>query len=383
MARRGGHTEEELPFVALMDTMTNVVGVLIIVLVLVGISLARAANKIISELPPVTVEEHAELKKKVEETTPKHDPDKVIEDTSKLEQELKKVTESLQTMDRTTDKQQIKLIDLDTLQKQLEEKRKDRDKHKTEVAKLLTDLDKLKQQLDTTPVFVPPPAMVVKLPNPRPMPDKAEIFRFLVAGGRVLFIDETGYTDLVEEELKRNDSMLAISHETVKGADGKPVMVRDKFGRTSQQRKTTYDPKKLTAHFIQRKLGNRDVKIEVTPSPNSGRIPVKIIPEPNAGESIEQTRTLISIFQTTLKKVKADPKGVVWFHVFKDSIETYLLARDVADQLGVPVGWDLTTSSFFSRTLPPDYAVTFTPGATPAPGTQPAVSIAPPKTTLD
>ena len=54
--------------------------VLIIVLVLVGISLARAANKIISELPPVTVEEHAQLKKEVEQTTPKHDPDKVVEE---------------------------------------------------------------------------------------------------------------------------------------------------------------------------------------------------------------------------------------------------------------------------------------------------------------
>lgn len=383
MAKRGGHSEEELPFVALMDTMTNVVGVLIIVLVMVGISLARAANKIISELPPVTVEEHAKLKKEVEETTPKHDPDKVLEETKKLEQELKKVTETLETMDRTKDKQQVKLIDIDDLQKQLEEKRKLRDQHKTEVAKLLTDLDKLKQQLDTTPVYVPPPATVVKLPNPRPMPEKAEIHRFLVAGGRILYIDETAYTGLVEEELKRNESMLAISRETVKGADGKPVMVREKSGRLSPQRKVTYDPKKLTAHFIQRRLGNREMKIEVTPSPNSPRIPVKMIPQPNAGDTIEQARTLISVFQTTLKKVKADPQGVVWFHVFKDSIETYLQARDIADQLGVPVGWDLTSSSFFSRTLPAEYSVTFTPGATPKPGAVPAVSIAPPKTTLD
>jgi hypothetical protein len=52
MARRK-HSEEELPFVALMDTMTNVVGVLIIVLVMIGIGLARSVNKVLSELPPV------------------------------------------------------------------------------------------------------------------------------------------------------------------------------------------------------------------------------------------------------------------------------------------------------------------------------------------
>src|ERR1700743_2760969 len=117
MARKGHH-EEELPFVALMDTMTNVVGVLIIVLVMVGIGLARSVNKVLSELPPVTVEEHAKLKKEVEETKPQHDPQKVDEDNAKLEQDLKKVNESLETMDRTKDKQQIKLIDTDALTKQ-------------------------------------------------------------------------------------------------------------------------------------------------------------------------------------------------------------------------------------------------------------------------
>ena len=64
--RRKPHAEE-LPFVALMDTMTNVVGVLIIVLVMIGIGLARTVRKVLSDLPPVTIEEHAKLQKEVEE----------------------------------------------------------------------------------------------------------------------------------------------------------------------------------------------------------------------------------------------------------------------------------------------------------------------------
>ena len=39
---------------ALMDTMTNVVGVLTIVMVMIGISLARAASRVFSALPPAT-----------------------------------------------------------------------------------------------------------------------------------------------------------------------------------------------------------------------------------------------------------------------------------------------------------------------------------------
>jgi len=61
MAKRKKHAEEELPFVALMDTMTNVVGVLLIVLVMVGISISSTVKKILSDLPPITVEEFQKL----------------------------------------------------------------------------------------------------------------------------------------------------------------------------------------------------------------------------------------------------------------------------------------------------------------------------------
>ncbi|MEY5015205.1 MAG: hypothetical protein RIS92_1563, partial [Verrucomicrobiota bacterium] len=55
MARRAKSHDEELPFAALMDTMTNVVGVLIIMMVMIGISLATTVKKVLSELPDVSV----------------------------------------------------------------------------------------------------------------------------------------------------------------------------------------------------------------------------------------------------------------------------------------------------------------------------------------
>src|SRR6478736_2912944 len=99
MARRRQHHEEELPFVALMDTMTNVVGVLIIVLVMVGIGLARSVNKILSDLPTVTVEEHAKLKKEVDETKPSLDPQKIAEETRQLTEKLKAETEEIKDLE--------------------------------------------------------------------------------------------------------------------------------------------------------------------------------------------------------------------------------------------------------------------------------------------
>ena len=155
MARRKPHSGEELPFVALMDTMTNVVGVLIIVLVMVGIGLANSVRKVLSDLPPVTVEEHVTLQKEVEDATPKHDPQQVAEEIAKLEVDAKKSAEQLATMDVTKDQQNIKVIDLDALTKQLAEKKKERAEKKAATDALLAQLAKLKAQLDTTPVYQP------------------------------------------------------------------------------------------------------------------------------------------------------------------------------------------------------------------------------------
>jgi hypothetical protein len=381
MARRKGHTEEELPFVALMDTMTNVVGVLIIVLVLIGIGLAKSVNKVLSDLPNVTVEEHQKLIEQLAKIKPKEDPTKVDQETAKLKEDLKKVNETLKTLDVTKDKQQIKLIDVDDLQKQLEARRKERDTKKASVEKMLAEVDKLKARLDTTPVYVPPPATVVKLPNPRPMPDKAEVQHFLIIGGRILYTNNEEYSRLVEAELRRAESTIAISKETVKGADGKPVMVKDKSGRSSPQRKVVFDSKKLADYFARVHLGSRDIKVEIVPSPTSPRILVKLVPVPNAGETIDQARNLVSVFQTLLKKFKADPQAVVWFHVYKDSIDTYLAAREIADQMGVPVGWDIYGQPTYTYQMPQEFTVTFTPP--PPPTNVPAVQIAAPKATLD
>ncbi len=386
MAKRRQHTHEELPFVALMDTMTNVVGVLIIVLVMIGIGLADSVRRVLSDLPPVTAVELAQLKLKVTEAAPKEDPKKLEQEALKLAASLKKAAEELKTMDLTTADQKSKFTDLDELTKQIEARKKARDLKKAEVDKLLAELDNLKARLDTTPAYTPPPATVVKLPNPRPMPANAVIQRFLVAEGHIIFLNDEEFAKLVEQEIEKNGRTLILSEETVKGADGKPVMQKDKFGRSSPKKKTTYDSKKLAEHFSRFRVGTRELKLEVTPSPNSPRIPVRLTPVPGVCETVEQARNPASVYQRLLRKFKSEPNTVVWFHVYKDSIDTYLAARDIADETGVLAGWELYGNNYFQRLLSTEYLVDYTPAKPVVPGTAPvkaAVTIAPPKTTLD
>ncbi|MFZ4765733.1 MAG: hypothetical protein ACOYMN_12330 [Roseimicrobium sp.] len=360
MARQRPH-EEELPFVALMDTMTNVVGVLIIVLVMVGISLANAVKKVFSELPDVSVEQLEKLKREVVDNTPKEDPKKVEDDTRKLEQTLKKTIEELKTLDLSNQKQDVKLLDLDDLRKQLEERRKQRDAKKATTDKLLAEIDTLKALLDTTPVYQPPPPTVVRLPNPRPFPVKAVQHKILVAGGRVIYLNDENFLQFTKDELLKNQKTLQHASST----SAKPV----------------FDHQKTAEWLANRRIATRELRLITDVVGNVSRLRVKLEPLPEAGESVEQVRNPASNFQRMLRKLKEEPTNVLGFLVFKDSIDTYLAAREVADSLGMPATWGLAGTPFLVTVIP-DIVVNPLKASTTKPPAA-ALTIPPPKASLD
>lgn len=202
------HEEQELPFVALMDTMTNVVGVLIIVLVMVGLSVASAVKKVLSDLPPVTEEELKEIVEQAKQL-PKLPTPKEVEDKQKqAESDLKKTVEDLKTVDTSDMQSQMKFMDLDVFKKQLEERRKERELSKVETDKMLTELERLKALLDQTPEFKPPPPTYIRLPNPRPYPEKPVETRVLVAKQGVITFSQTKFLQPILDGLDKVKSQL-------------------------------------------------------------------------------------------------------------------------------------------------------------------------------
>ncbi|WP_395736171.1 hypothetical protein [Prosthecobacter sp.] len=208
MAKRKPHEEQELPFVALMDTMTNVVGVLIIVLVMVGLSAASAVKKVLSDLPPVTPEELQQIKEQVKVLPEKVDPEKLEEDLKKAEVELKRVIEELKTVDTADTQTKIKLMDLEAFKKQLDQRKKDREMSKAETEKMLAEVERLKSLLDKTPVFQPLPATYVRLPNPHPYPEKPNETRILVAKQGVLTFNQAKFLQPILDGMEKVKSKL-------------------------------------------------------------------------------------------------------------------------------------------------------------------------------
>ncbi|MEI6871945.1 MAG: hypothetical protein WCL08_06650, partial [Verrucomicrobiota bacterium] len=280
MARRAKPHEEELPFVALMDTMTNVVGVLIIVLVMIGIGLAKSVQKVLSDLPLVSFETHAQLKEELAAFDAKRDPAEVQAEIERLQPQLTALLETLGTLESRKDDSPMPLVDLDSLTKDLDAARKNRTAKKAAVELLLAQIDQLTVKLDTTPRFETPPPVVVRLPNAKPMPERAEIHRILISQNKIVFLNNQELADRVEEELKKANPEYMLRREVLKGPDGKPLMKKGATGLPVPQKKVYFDADKMEAYFNslfnKKKPGSRDLHrdllVEVEQLPKTATI---------------------------------------------------------------------------------------------------------------
>lgn len=374
MAKRKSDGDGALNLDSLMDTVTNVVGVLMIVLIMVSLNIAISIDKILSELPPVTVEQFEEMKKQVVEEQPKVDPKKIEEEMLITQDNLKKATDELKTLDTTEDMQSTKIVDIDDLRAQLEKNTKERDSRKVVVENLLNEVEKAKALLDTTPVYVPPPATVVKLPNPRPIPQNAVIQRFLVVGDRVVYLNDAEFYRVITEGIDKQAKQLAFAGQ-IKDLFGEVIMAGGKP-------KEFLDRNKVAAFFNDRlRVSTRDVKVELAGSPNSSRVSMKLSLQPGGGEDKNTIAQPGSVFQRAMRKFGSEPNTVVWFYVYKDAISTYLAAREIADAANAACTWELTNNEFYQRQLA-TFEVNFTPTKPPPPPPN-AVRITAPKNQLD
>ncbi len=496
----------EIPFVALMDTMTNVVGVLIIVLVLVGISVASAVKKILSDLPPVTKEQLEELQKIMAEKKEIPDVKDLQQKIAALEENVRKGTEDLNTLDKSA--AGMNLANIPDLEKQMADKKAERDKKRTETQTMLAELDKLKATLDQTPVVAPAPGTVVRLPNPKPYPETPNETKIIVAKEGVLFLNDKEFLAPITDKLEQRRSQLVYKDPDptpfvplmekllgskaaaqtawpqlaplvgtyqmdvlAKGwkvlADGglQPnTKMLESFGRISLvTRKPLPD---VAAAIVAATKGDYKPWIAMDPSTDPLKPTIKVEPEgrqmkfswgsasekvdpdqrgvlryfagladmdsfknaadtrviydatkmvdflkssavtgslpntfaveakskpgstqiqlaltPKSGETVEKMKQAGSAYIRTLRTIKDDPNGVALFQVVTDAIPTYLQAREMADQVGVPATWDFRGDLNIAINIPNFEVQRFAE----APKGRPAstTTIAPPKRTLD
>lgn len=254
-------------------------------------------------------------------------------------------------------------MNLDELRKKIEDSKLQRNAQKTETDRLLAEIDKLKALLDSTPVYVPPPSTIVRLPNPRPMPEEAVQQIILVAHQRVYFLNKEAYVKAALDEVKKAEKTL--------------------LHTTSTPDKPVFDHEKTAKYIEDRRVGSRELKLVTDVVASAARLRIRLEPLPEGGETVEQIKNPASNYQRLLRKLKADPKNVIGFSVYRDSIETYLAAREVADSIGMPATWNINASPFWVENLPGIVVNVLKPAPIPTAPAVPRLTIPPPKAALD
>lgn len=329
MAKRKQHPEEELPFVALMDTMTNVVGVLIIVLVMMAISLANAVRKVISDLAPATQaqvqaasREAETLRGKLKQIpSRKDDPVSLKARIASLEQELPKLRKEYESKAGTSADPSLQNREISRLESEL-------NAVKTKAASDARVLAELKASIAAVPEAKPAPAKIVRLPDAKPVPKDAKIHYVIVTGA--------GVRTILDHEAKQ----LFLTEMQSPAARQMSRMIKQ--GKSTSQ---VYDHKKMNAYFASRTVENPTYKLKVLLEDWRRSAAVTPVVKPSALEPLPQALMLNSNFVRDVRTIRNNtPGSVLIFKVDPDGFENYLALREIVNSMGMPAGWKIDSS---------------------------------------
>ena len=318
---------------SLLDTMTNVVGILIILLIVTQLNVGEKVKEIRENLPDISIEELQSIKEKVDLQKKQltqlqeaiEDPKEMKEvDPVKLEQLKKQLAELQKLLSKPI--KEIKLSNLS--QEDLKKEKEKLEKLKEKIESELKELEKLTAQLVDIPLPLPgPPAKVVKMPDPRSAPKGAKALKFLCTNEKVYPIE-------FEKIQKSFSSVFRVSHFK-KSKEGK------------------YLKDSIIKYFNEKVKGDSYFNIRMNHLKYSYNAPYfKLEAKETKGFTLSQLKKRNSTFESKLKKAARENKASLkkdqhekWyisFIVAGDSFESYLAARDIAEKNGFAVGWKPT-----------------------------------------
>ena len=320
MKRRASGGEMNLD--SLLDTLTNVVGVLVMVLMLVSLNVQKAVERI-REIDPsqlgISEAELAKLRAQAAQVTAKRSSLEEKADAAALAQAKQELVAALDRMNvlrlSPATAPPPATFKIEDIRKDAEQK----GKQAADLARQLTDAEKelarLKALLAETPELGPAPeAKLVSLPNPREAPAGAKQNLFICRGGKVMAFDPN---DLRSRAKKRAEAML------------KPLRLRaGPNGSIDCEKFITQfnNAGSISDAAAKMRLGVENFNLYIYYEYKS------------SGETARQLAAQNSDFRRAIRQL--DPaKNYATFLVWNDSFETYVEARRICDEMGLLAGW--------------------------------------------
>ena len=306
---------------SLLDTLTNVVGFLVILLALMQLGVGETVKKIQAALAELIEAATPEALAKAQDETAATEAKlaelekQQRESLSQIELDRKSIAKSQKRVKKPP-KVVMSEAELAALRERVEARNKESKELETQLATAVAEVAHAKAQLADAPAEqAQPSAKIVNLPNPRDPPKGAQAAWFLCREGRVVPVDLDG----LQERAQKVVSSLLRGEPAVGGA---PNLI---------------PCDKLIERFNTTSLGDRYIRLRVVDIRDVPHL--RLERKKGAGETADQIRRGNSQLPRILRVVGKENR-YARFLVWPDSFEAYLAAREVVDEIGLPAGWE-------------------------------------------
>ena len=333
-----GNDEDDGGLDSLLDTMTNVVGILVLVLIVTQMSVAEVVTRITTE-NKVDEESVAELNQQLEiERTELRDLEKILVnpidiDEEKLRQELQlnkdllaRKKELLAEKKKEKNEFAIKIQKDEELAKKNQKMVADNEAKRKELETLISNsLEKkatLAAQLDKTPRVKAPADIKISIPNPRPAPPGSKQLMIICSGNRIYPVDIEAFRNDAELKAKTIVNRFNLNRDPAKGIDP------EKFTQQYEKLKNPTDYFDVE-YYVQ---GNRWPRFRLIPRENRGAI----------GKELVNPRSRLRRWFNGVDFTKYYAR----FYVLPDSFDVYVLARRFFSNNKILAGWDPQTENW-------------------------------------
>lgn len=334
---------------SLMDTLTNVVGLLVLLLVFLQLGLGDAVKSI--------REKHPELFGLSDQDVDKAKAsDKLLEEQrKKLEEQRLEAELALQKAQEQLKAEQAKLppppavattLKVEEIQKLLEEHQKKADTLQKEFSQMDEQLAKLLAMLAKTPDPLAASNTAITLPDPHAVPAGHEPVYFFCKNNRIICLELPKIREAAAGRIEANRSTFEWKNpadkgklSTTRGLQG----ARKANVKPSDTAKTiVYDGKKIQDTFNAKPMPLQDFNVSFKSYDTAASLNMLLEPLDNKGETKADLMGSHSKFVGILSTIRARKQKVyAQFMVSPDSFEIYLEARALIAKNEIPAGWQI------------------------------------------
>ncbi|MBL4701291.1 MAG: hypothetical protein JKX85_08530, partial [Phycisphaeraceae bacterium] len=318
---------------SLLDALTNVVGILIIMLVVALLGMSEAVKRITQaqELTDQLNVDHLLDKEKelqaLKELLRTLEPDWLsMEPQVPLHKvQLTKLRQQIETLTKKVTVQVSKKeFDIAKLQIQVKAKTEEQKKIGTQITTFINRLEELRALLDKTSLPKVPPAEIVRIPNPRDVDSSYRKVTFHVAKKRIIEETTKNYQKKLERNIATFDQRFKLMPETATDTGG-------------------YDFTKFKNLIDKSQYGDRTVDVKLIIYTN--RIQMNFYIKGTSGDDIKSINRGGSKYQRAIVAIKHNGKQYARYKVSADSFAEYIKARVIADRVGIPAGWEVVVNN--------------------------------------